>query len=146
MRRLNGFSIVEMLIVVAIIAIIAAIAVPSFMRANVHRHTEPFKQQFGLDLAPYAKLGAPPDQWLDADQRRIIRPMVDARLAELCADPLVKVPPVLLLAPATDAFSVAERLQALQRERANVVPSPERCRTAKDTAAMFGFLDAEAAP
>jgi prepilin-type N-terminal cleavage/methylation domain-containing protein len=143
MRRQNGFSIIELLIMVAIICIIAAIAIPSFMRAGVHQYTEPFKQQFGLDLAPFAKHNTLPDQWLDTDQRRIVRPMVDARLAELCADPLIKAPPVLLLAPATDAFTVAERLQALRREQAHLLPSPERCRTAKAAAAVFGLLPTE---
>lgn len=147
MRNQKGFTFLELLIVIAIIGVIAAIAIPSYLHGKVNRYTEPFSSHYRLDLAVFAKLDVPPDRWLDEDQKSIIRPLVVHRLAELCATPESRTPPVLTRPPATDAFEVAERLQTLQRERTNLatdIPSPERCRQAREAAAVFGLLPAEA--
>jgi len=80
-KTLHGFTLVEIMIVVAIIGLLAAIAVPSFMRArqrsiastilNELRQTDAAKDQYALentktgavvpvwaDLTPYLKAGS----------------------------------------------------------------------------------------
>jgi prepilin-type N-terminal cleavage/methylation domain-containing protein len=145
-RRQKGFTLIEFLIVIAMIGIIAAIAIPSFMRANATAAVGPFKAHFGLDMYPYFKSGTPPGRWLDDQQKQLVRPVVAKRLRELCAPAQRRTPPVLELAPSDDPFVVERRLEVLESERKSISRDTldvAGCATAKKLAAEFDVLPDE---
>lgn len=71
MRNQKGATFIEVLIVAVIVGIIAAIAIPSLLRAKVFTD---FNEYFGVQL---------PSTSLTPDQKAILKPVVDRRLEEL---------------------------------------------------------------
>lgn len=81
----RGFSIPELLIVICVIVICAAIAIPSLKRVEVSRVNKEFERYFGLPVLAFTdKQSGKPDQLLEPDQKKILRPFVLLRLDELC--------------------------------------------------------------
>lgn len=130
----NGFSLIEVLIVIAIAGILSAIAIPSIQRAA--RLPKDFKAAFGID---------PPDR-SDREVQRIMNPLVQKKLRELRTRCSAVPMSVATPNPASDPEEVKKAIAALEEARKETevarTKNKEACdwySRVEDAARNYGF-------
>src|SRR5690348_12103496 len=122
MQKQKGFTLLELVIVVAIVGLIVSIAVPSLMRAHASSEFESF---FGVRMSAFPS----------KEQLSILQPLVTRRLQELETANTAQEVALLALPPVTTAGEAEVRLKRLE----DIQNRAEYLARARYAAKYYGF-------